>query len=100
MKDFKENKKEAMIRLWAIVGSWMFVYQSILIFFTIMLNSYPEGEVIIYTNKYGEMIPEIIMTGCVMIISFICFGYSVISTILKYIKERKIRRENENEKKI
>lgn len=97
MKNFREKKKEAMVRLWAICGSFMFLYQSILIFFTVMIKSYPNGQVIIYTNKNGELIYETIMSGCIMIISFICLGYSVISTILNYIKEKKIRREKENE---
>jgi len=100
MKDLKEKKKEAMVRLWAICGSFMFLYQSILIFFTIIIKSYPDGQVIINTNKYGEMIYEIIMSGCILIISITCLGYSVISTISKYIKEKKIRREEENEEKL
>jgi len=123
MGDFKGKKKEALIRLWAICGSFIFLYQSVIIFFTIYINGYSTEKVIIYINAYGifftiyingystekviiyinaygEKLYETIMMGCVMVIALICLLYSVISTILHFKNEKKIRREKENEKKI
>jgi len=92
-----EKENQALIRLFAIVGSWLLLYISIVIFFTVYINGYSTEKVIIYINAYGEKLYETIMFGCVIVISLISFVYSVISTILHFKNEKKIRREKEND---
>lgn len=84
-----ERENQPIIRLWTIVGFGMFLYQSILLFFTVFLKSYPGGYVIINTNSCGELIFEIILSGIVIVIAFICLVISIISTILHCKKEKK-----------
>jgi len=78
--------------IWTIVGFGMFLYQSLLIFFTVFIKSYPSGQVIIYTNSIGELIFEIILSGLVVIIAFICLVISVIPVIIKLKKDKERKR--------
>ena len=93
-----DKRKESLFRFWTIIGFGMFLYQSVLIFFTVFIKSYPSGQVIIYTNSIGELIFEIILSGLVVIISFICLVISVIPVILNYKKNKEIK--NKWKKKI
>ena len=53
---------------WILFMSWMFT-GFCAIFLVMLIMSYPDGEILITTNDYGEMIPEIIGMSILTIIS-------------------------------
>ena len=81
-----KKKLNQLIKLWAIVCSWMFAYLSIVVFFTVYLQCYISGSesITIYINLYGEMIYELIMMGFVMVISIISFIMSIFLSFKKH----------------